>query len=139
MLHSFHHRPRVHPSPFSHSPTSHFSPTGNSSSSPKRPMEKANASNAQQLPQVHSNLYGYHISTTLWPRKKRRAPDLPRSESVGTSIDSLHPSYVDADWALKRCRIKWERWEGKGGFNIKVKPSSSQNLSLTSLWRMTLV
>lgn len=74
MLHSFNHRARVHPSPFNHSPTSHFSPTGNISSSPDGPVEEPIISSVQPVQQVTPSIHGYHVSTLLWPRKKKKGP-----------------------------------------------------------------
>lgn len=72
------------------------------------------------------------------PEKKRRAPDLPRGKSLGDNIDTLHPSYIDTDWVLKRRRIKWERWEDKGGFNMLWSHQGKTQLKPKSITDITM-
>lgn len=97
---------------------------------------EADPSNSPQAPRVEPTLHGFHLSSISWPTKKRRGPALVRSKSVGGSVDLLHRSYINTDWALKRQRLKWEWWESKGGFSmwwldkgdLTLKPKSITDL-----------
>lgn len=97
MQHSFRQRTRVHPTNFIHSPSSYFSPFTTPSPSEERPSLEVDPPNSSQAPLVEPTIHGFHLSTTLWPTKKRRAPALARSKSVGGRIDLLHPNYINTD------------------------------------------